>query len=70
MLYVTIIGAAFLAWLVLVLLFTPALNYHLRARVPVDSPDFLHLLQSTCQAALYEGNRFEVFTNGGHAAEP
>jgi cardiolipin synthase len=64
MLYVTIIGAAFLAWLVLVVLFTPALNYHLRARVPVDSPDFLHLLQSTCQAALYEGNRVEVFTNG------
>jgi len=64
MLYVTLIGAAFLAWLVLVVLFTPALDYHLRARVPVDSPDFLHLLQSTCQAALYEGNRIEVFTNG------
>jgi cardiolipin synthase len=66
MLYVGIVGAAFLAWLVLVILFTPALNYHLRARVPVNSPDFLHLLQSTCQAALYESNRVEIFTNGDH----
>jgi cardiolipin synthase A/B len=64
MLYVAVIGAMFLTWFVLVLLFTPALNYRVRARVPVSSPDFLHLLESTCQAATHDGNRVEVFTNG------
>jgi cardiolipin synthase len=64
MLYVAIIGGLFLTWFVLVLLFTPALNYRLRVRVPVSSPDFLHLLESTCQAATHAGNRAEVFTDG------
>jgi cardiolipin synthase A/B len=64
MLYVAVVGALFLTWFVLVLLFTPALNYRMRARVPVNSPDFLHLLESTCQAATHGGNRVEVFTNG------
>ena len=49
MLYVTVIGALFLTWFVLVLLFTPALNYRMRVRVPVSSPDFLHFLESTCR---------------------
>ena len=64
MLYVTVIGALFLTWFVLVLLFTPALNYRMRVRVPVSSPEFLHLLESTCQAATHGGNRAEVFTDG------
>ena len=64
MLYVTVIGALFLTWFVLVLLFTPALDYRIRVRVPVSSPDFLHLLESTCQAATHGGNRAEVFTDG------
>ena len=64
MLYVAIIGIAFLAWFVLVLLFTPALPYRLRERLTVESPDFLHVLESTCQAAVYQGNCIRVFTNG------
>ena len=64
MLYVTIVGAAFLTWLVFVFLFTPAHDYRLRARVPLSSPDFLHVLESTCQAAVHGGNRVEVLTNG------
>jgi cardiolipin synthase len=64
MLSVTVVGAVFLTWFVLVLLFTPALNYRLRVRVPVSAPDFLHLLESTCQAATHSGNRAEVFTDG------
>jgi len=64
MTYVAVIGTLFIVWFVLVLLFTPALNYHVRDRVPVDSEDFLHLLQSTCQASLHEGNQVDVFTNG------
>jgi cardiolipin synthase A/B len=64
MLYVTVIGALFLAWFVLVLLFSPALNFRVRTRVPVSSPDFLHLIESACQAATHGANRAEVFTNG------
>jgi cardiolipin synthase len=63
--YVATIGVLFLIWFVLVLLFTPALNYHVRTKVPVSSPDFLHLLESACQAATHGGNRVEVFTDGG-----
>jgi cardiolipin synthase A/B len=64
MLYVTVVGALFLTWFVLVLLFTPALNFRVRTRVPVSSPDFLHLIRSACQAATHGDNRAEVFTNG------
>src|SRR5215216_3114614 len=64
MVYVTVVGALFLVWFVLVLLFTPALNYRVRERIPVNSPDFLYVLQSTCQAALHSGNRVEILTNG------
>ena len=64
MLYVDTVGTLFLIWLLLVLLFTPALNYRVRTRVPVSSADFLHLLESTCQASMHGGNRAEVFTNG------
>jgi cardiolipin synthase len=64
-LYVAIIGAAFLAWFVLVVLFTPALNYHLRNRIPLDAPAFVHVLQAICQAIVHRGNRVEVLTDGG-----
>jgi len=64
LLYIAIVGGAFLVWLVLVVLFTPALNYHLRRRLPVDDPEFLHVLQSTCQATLHRGNRIQILTDG------
>ncbi|HVH58091.1 MAG TPA: phospholipase D-like domain-containing protein [Vicinamibacterales bacterium] len=57
-------GALFLAWLVLVFLFTPGINYHLARRTSVHADDFLYTLQSTCQAALHHGNRVTVLTNG------
>jgi cardiolipin synthase A/B len=65
MVYVAVIGVLFLIWFVVVLLFTPALNYQVRTAVPVSSPDFLHLLESACQAATHDANRVEVFTDGG-----
>jgi cardiolipin synthase len=57
-------GAVFLAWLILVFLFTPHINYHLAQRTSVHADDFLYTLQSTCQAALHHGNRVDIFTNG------
>ena len=62
--WLSIAGAVFLAWLVLVFLFTPGINYHLAKRTSVHADDFLYTLQSTCQAALHHGNRVTVFTNG------
>jgi cardiolipin synthase len=64
MVWLSISGAVFIAWLILVFLFTPGINYHLSRRTSVHDPGFLYTLQSTCQAALHHGNRVEIFTNG------
>src|SRR5688572_9697953 len=57
-------GALFLLWLVVVVLFTPGINYHLARRTSVHADDFLYTLQSTCQAALHHGNKVTILTNG------
>ena len=59
-----IIGLAFVVWLVLVILFTPRIDYHVTIPLRPDSDDFLHVIQSTCQTAVHHGNRVEIFTNG------
>ncbi|HEY6214262.1 MAG TPA: phospholipase D-like domain-containing protein, partial [Vicinamibacterales bacterium] len=64
MLYLTIIGAAFVTWLILVTLFTPAIPYHAEAPIDADSDHFIHVLESTCHTTLEQGNRVDVFTNG------
>jgi cardiolipin synthase len=64
MFWLSIAGAIFLTWLVLVFLFTPGINYHLSQRTSIHEGDFLYTLQSTCQAALHHGNKVTVFTNG------
>ena len=60
----TIIGMGFIAWLALVLLFTPRIDYHVTTPIRPDSDDFLHVIQSTCQAAIHFGNKVDIFTNG------
>lgn len=60
----TIIGIGFIAWLALVLLFTPRIDYHVTTPIRPDSDEFLHVIQSTCQAAIHYGNRVEIFTDG------
>ena len=55
---------AFIAWLALVLLFTPRIDYHVTTPLRPDSDDFLHVIQSTCQAAIHRHNRVEILTNG------
>ena len=64
MLYLTIFGGAFIAWLILVTLFTPAIPYHLEADVDSGSDHFIHLLESACQTTLENGNRIDILTNG------
>jgi cardiolipin synthase len=64
MFWLSVAGGVFLAWIVLVFLFTPGINYHLAHRTSIHAPDFMYTLQSTCQAALHHRNRVTVFTNG------
>jgi cardiolipin synthase len=59
-----IIGIAFVVWLALVILFTPRIDYRVNTPLRPDSDDFLHVVQSTCQAAIHRHNRVEIFTNG------
>jgi cardiolipin synthase A/B len=64
MFWLSVAGGVFLAWLILVFLFTPGINYHLSERTSVHHKDFLYTIQSTCQAALHHGNRVTILTDG------
>jgi cardiolipin synthase len=64
MLYLTIIGAAFVAWLIFAVLFTPHIPYHIEADIDATSDHFIHVLESICQTHLEQGNRVEVLANG------
>lgn len=62
--WLSVAFALFLVWFVVVILFTPAISYHLSHRTSVHDIGFLYSIQSTCQAVLHRGNRVEIFTNG------
>ncbi len=64
MLYLTIIGGAFLAWLILVVLFSPGIAYHIEAPVDARSEYFIQMLESTCHTKLRQGNKIDILTNG------
>ena len=64
MFYLTIIGAAFVAWLIVATLFTPHIPYHIEGDVDASSDHFIRVLESTCQTHLEPGNRVDVLTNG------
>jgi cardiolipin synthase len=64
MAYLTIIGAVFVVWLILALLFTPHIPYHIESAIDARTDHFVHVLESTCQTHLEHGNRVEILTNG------
>jgi cardiolipin synthase len=64
MLYLTIVGGAFIAWLVLAVLFTPHIPYHIEADVDARSDHCVHVLESTCQTHLEHGNKVELLPGG------
>jgi cardiolipin synthase len=64
MLYLALAGAVFLAWLVLVVLFTPGINYRVRSTLPVDSAEFVRSLEAICQAAVHPHNNVHVLVDG------
>lgn len=62
--YLTIVGAAFVAWLILAMLFTPGIPYFLEAPIDPGGDHFVHVLESTCHTTLERHNRIEILTNG------
>jgi cardiolipin synthase len=64
MIWLSVAGTVFLVWFILVVLFTPGINYRLSHRTSVHDAGFLYTIQSTCQTSLHHGNRIEVFTDG------
>jgi cardiolipin synthase A/B len=64
MLYLTIVGAGFIAWLIVTTLFTPHVPYHLEGDIDACSDHFIRVLESTCQTHLDAGNRVDILTNG------
>jgi cardiolipin synthase A/B len=54
----------FIAWLILALLFTPHIPYHIETAIDARSDHFVHVLESTCQTNLEHGNSADVLTNG------
>ena len=64
MLYLTIIGGAFITWLIMAMLFTPHIPYHIEAEIDARSDHFVHVLESTCQTHLEHGNHVELLANG------
>src|SRR5574342_741926 len=64
MLYLTIIGAVFVLWLIVVTLFTPAVPYHLETRINPEDDHFIDVLEGACQVRLLDGNTIEILTNG------
>ena len=64
MLYLTIIGGVFIAWLILATLFMPHIPYHIESAIDAGSDHCVHVLESTCQTHLEHDNRVEILTNG------
>src|SRR5918995_351593 len=59
-----LVAVAFLVWFLLVILFTPRIDYRVSTPTRPDSEEFLHVIEMTCQAPVLGGNRVEVLTNG------
>ena len=61
--FVSLVGLSFLIWFVLVLLFTPRIDYH-QAGPATDEAHLVRVLEEQCQTRLHAGQRVEVLTNG------
>jgi cardiolipin synthase len=64
MIWLAVIGAAFLAWFVLVTLFAPHIPYHTEAEVDATGEHFVQAIEATCRTRLLPGNTVEILTDG------
>src|SRR5947199_3336537 len=61
--YLALVGGLFLAWLVVVALFTPRIDYKLHRRIDCTSRAFVHALHSTTMTVVHHDSQFEVLSN-------
>ncbi len=59
-----IIVVAGLVWFTFVTLFTPRIDYRVTNPLRPDSAEFVHIVQTTCQAIVHGHNSVEILTNG------
>ncbi len=60
----TIIGLGFIIWFVVVLFFTPRIDYSVSQPIRPDSDEFLYVIESTCQATIHSHNKVDILANG------
>ncbi|MCC7418602.1 MAG: cardiolipin synthase B [Acidobacteria bacterium] len=62
--YLTLVGAIFITWLILVALFAPHIPYHIETGIDAASDHFVHVIESTCNTKLKQHNRIEILADG------
>jgi len=61
-----IILLALIAWVLLIVLFAPHIDYRVTTPLRASSRDLLRVIQATCQASLHQQNQVEIITGGAH----
>jgi cardiolipin synthase len=62
--YLTLLGAAFIAWFFLVTIFTPHIPYKVGGPIDLAGDSFIRMIEATCQSTYTRGNRIEILTDG------
>ena len=62
--WLAIIFLALVAWMLLIALFSPHIDYRFTTPLPASGDDLLRILQATCQASIHQDNDVEII-NGG-----
>jgi cardiolipin synthase len=63
--WLALIPIAFLGWFLLVVLFSPRIDYRVSTPLSLESDDLLRVLRATCQASVREQNAVTILVNGG-----
>jgi len=58
------IGIGFMVWVLLVILFAPAIPYRIEKPIDASSDHMVGVLEAACQTVLRPGNRIDILTNG------
>ncbi len=59
-----VVSVGLAIWLVLVVLFTPRIDYHLTARCAADDGTLERVLSALCQSSVHPGNRVAIMSSG------
>ena len=62
--WLALVALGFVLWFLLVVIFSPRIDYRVTTPLRPDSEDLLRVIQATCQAAVHTQNHIEILTNG------